>query len=547
MECLTFEVKSIQAFIFASGRLRDVIGASELIDLLTNEQAQDNLLDDVLVASQAHGHIEFSRRAGGAFYAFSRTAEPLDRFARLWTLAVQQQAPGLEFVLGRGTGATYLEAFNCAQRGARARSSRERGTYPLASPIAQRSRRTGRAAVVHDTKDGGIDATVRAIKAFADVSRAGFIHRYTPEDTNLSWRDWPRNLDANAPDDESFPFQGEDRLIAVIHADGNGMGKVLVQMNEAVRRHPDAFLRTYQTFSKAIENSTRYAAQCATRDVLLPSRKDGELLAARPILLGGDDVIVIVRADLAVAYVQAFAAAFEQESERQLAVLTRCGVTGLPDRMTMGFGVVFVAANHPFAATAELAKSTMDSAKSRAKQSMGGDSKSPSIAPSSVALLRLTSSMTGDYDELVDRSSTGEGSLRYVHTLGTYTIAGSHADRLPRLSDLLQLVDLLGTEGMARGPLRGLLNLLDLDPPQARIGWRRWRQRMKETRQDALTNLDACLKRLMPGFDPAVTDLPYAQPGNVEGAMVSPLGDALDLLAVKCAAPVPIEATEVSR
>ncbi len=37
INCLCFEAKSIQDYLLQSGRLRDVIGASELVDSLTGE------------------------------------------------------------------------------------------------------------------------------------------------------------------------------------------------------------------------------------------------------------------------------------------------------------------------------------------------------------------------------------------------------------------------------------------------------------------------------------------------------------------------------
>jgi hypothetical protein len=51
MHALLFELNAIQSYLFASGRLRDVIGASELIDRLTNREAHDNLLDAVCHAA----------------------------------------------------------------------------------------------------------------------------------------------------------------------------------------------------------------------------------------------------------------------------------------------------------------------------------------------------------------------------------------------------------------------------------------------------------------------------------------------------------------
>jgi len=538
MHCLVFEVKSIQSFIFATGRLRDAIGSSELIDLLTNAEAKDdNLLDAVLRASETSEDIRFSRRAGGAFYAFAEDGAALDRFAALWSLAIQHWAPGLAFVLGRAQGANMLEAFNSARTEAQGQTSRERPSFPVTSPLAERASRTGQVAVSMSRKDGPVDAATQRSKQFADLSHAGFIERNSPQDIN--WRDWPRNLEPDAQDAEGgFPFIEGQRNVALIHADGNGMGQVLIRIDEAVEQRPDAFLQIYQTFSDAVDASTRAGARQATQEVLIPHRKNGELLAARPILLGGDDVIVLVRADLALAYARSFARAFERESEQQLAVLGKLGVTELPQRLTIGFGIAFIGASQPFSMAAELAVSAMAHAKTRAKpQSDDG-----TLAPSSVGFFRVTTALMEDYDSAVDRVMTHrQGSQRYRNTLGAYALLDDPTGRLPKLAALDALVAMLRRDDMARGPLRGLLNLLQLDPAQARSSWRRWRKLMKDTHPDALREFDDRMKTLLPGYDSGA-ELPYA-PAEVAGETVhlSPLGDALDLFALDHAAAAAAE------
>lgn len=537
MHGLVFEVKSIQPFIFASGRLRDVIGGSELIDLLTNEQSDSNLIDAVLQTSGTKHLIEFSRRAGGAFYAFSQDAAAIDRFAALWILAVQHWAPGLGFVLGRGVGANMPDAFAQAQADSRSQSSRERTQHPIPVPVAERARRTGRVAVARDHKDGAIDAAIQRKKAFADPCRAGFINRYSPEEAQLNWRNWPRNLEQDAEDGDSFPFARGTRDLALIHADGNGLGQVLIKIGEAVRRSNGDFLKIYQTFSKAVEASTREGAKQATREVLLRVRQSGELLAARPILLGGDDVIVLVRADLALAYVQAFAGAFEKESQAQLKELAKLGVAEMPDRLTLGFGIAFIGANQPFSMAVELAESIMVHAKLQAKSR----SQDLRTTPSSLAFYRVTSAFIDDYDDTVRREMTHHEVVeedgrpytrRYIHTLGAYAVSGEQSCGLPQLADLEKLVTQMQGDEMARGPLRGLLNLLQLDPPQARASWRRWRQLMRDKQSGALSTFDANLRALIPGCMSLAEELPYAK-DEASGDYFSPLGDALNLLAIK--------------
>lgn len=149
-----FEAKSIQSYLFASGRLRDMVGGSELIESLTGE-----LLDGVLRALDEKDSIDFSRRAGGAIYAFSLEEKPLERLRDLFTLAVQQYAPGLRFETGWGTGGSPLAAFGNARTDMTDAGSRLRPERPATPPVGERSRRTGGAAVEWDRKERGpVDA-----------------------------------------------------------------------------------------------------------------------------------------------------------------------------------------------------------------------------------------------------------------------------------------------------------------------------------------------------------------------------------------------------
>ena len=88
MHVYLFEAKSIQAYIFKSGKLKDLIAASERLDRLVDDTAHSTLshvleaaqLKSNLLDSQAQVQgevIGFTRCKGGAFYAFCHTAEPL--------------------------------------------------------------------------------------------------------------------------------------------------------------------------------------------------------------------------------------------------------------------------------------------------------------------------------------------------------------------------------------------------------------------------------------------------------------------------------------
>ncbi len=513
---LLFELDSIQQYLFASGRLRDVAGASEMLDQLT---AKDGLLDAVCEQAGVNGVVEFSRRAGGAFYAFSEDEGALKRLRDLWTLAVQQFTPGLAFSLGMGQGAEDAVAFADARLALMADGSRLRPRLPVAAPVTERTRRTGQAAEEKDRKDGLIDAASKRRKQFANLAKAGFLERYAPEDANLTWRDWPRNLEADDGDAGDFPFPGDDRTVALIHADGNGLGQLLIHIKEAAEGDSGKFIEYFKRFSDLVERVTQAAAKTATRDVLLPARQGSECLAARPILLGGDDVTVLVRADLALRYCRVFADAFEQASRAELEKLaTDEGISGLPERLTLGFGVVYLRASQPFYLAVQLAQGLMSHAKKAAKKI---DDKNP---PASLAFYRITSSLVDDYEQIIDRAMTHRrGDEAFIDTLGTYYFDETLA---PALSDLEMLAALLGADDLARGPTRQLMTLIGHPGIEAEQRYRRWRQLM-EDKQSALRQFDTLLSRLAGKEQHG--GLPYARKANNE-PWRTPLGDALALL-----------------
>ena len=522
MYALLFELNSIQGYLFASSRLRDVAGASELLDRLTNKEADDNLLGAVCRAAGVEDKVQFSRRAGGAFYAFSEDREALERLRALWTLAVQQAAPHLGYSLGMGEGEDAGAAFQAARNAMQGDTSRLRFTLPAAAPLAERSRRTGLPAVEFGKeKDGAMDAATVQRKAFSNPARknTAFLDRFKPDTANLNWDDWPFNLE----DDEEggqFPFRGDARILALIHADGNGLGLILQALNHAADDRPERFIPLYTDFSALVEKVTTTAARAATAEVLLPARKQGECLPARPILLGGDDITILVRADLAMAYVQVFARVFEEASREALAELAEDHrIQGLPQRLTLGIGLVYLRASQPFHLAIRLAETLTKEAKKAAK------ARNKDAPASSIAFHRVTSTLIDDYEQLEKQTlSHRHGDDCFIDTLGAYFLGDG--DECPRLDDLLSLAALLGEEDMARGPTRGLLTLMGHSLGEARARYRRWRQVMGDRQPKRLERFDALLETLA-GIR-SKEKLPYAAIGDREWR--SPLGDALALL-----------------
>lgn len=531
MFALLFEAASIQGYLFATGRLRDAVAASQSISLLADPVGDDgerSLLDRVLAQVPGADSISFSRRAGGAFYAFCAEPQPLQALADLWSLGIAHAAPGLHYMLAQGQGDTMLAAFDAAHGALRRAGPRPH--LPLAPPCARRAPRTGLAAVARQHEDWLDLATATHRTGARRAGHAAVTRYFTPPGVDIRADEWPVDFE---PEDAAgaawaFPFRGEDRTVALIHIDGNGLGQLLRRARAATEAAPEKFLDLFQTLSRGISTATIGAAQQATVQVLLPERdartqgKPGPL-AARPIVLGGDDLTLIIRADLALAFARAFIAAFEASSHEAMAAIAAHGATDLPTHLTAGAGVVFMHASQPFHLAAELAENLTSRAKDPVRHLAAGSTP----APSTILCHRVTGTLGSDFDLILETELTmhAEG-MRWRNTVGACSL-GTPVPGLPALDDVRALAALLQRDDMARGPSRQLLQLVGESPGMARKRYRRWRRLMRDKAQAQLKEFDALLARLLDGVD--LDELPWGP--EQDGVRSSPLGDALALAA----------------
>ena len=533
--CL-FEAKSIQDYILRSGRLRHVVGASELLDALT-PGLLGAVIDNLGVGGRA---LRFSRQAGGAAYLFTDSAQTRDAFRDLWALAVRQYASGLEFILATGQGKDDYAAFCEANKALQGARNRQAPQLPAGTPVTRYAPRTGEPAVGLDGKLGLQDAATERFgqRRFWRPDGGGLTERFAQ---NVPTDAWPRNLEAEADDPEAaFPFWPDNRYLGLLHADGNGLGALLQALSQHVSSDPATFVSLFSEFSNAVSQATNKAAQRATAEVLLPARGDtrrtgepdfsGEgMIPARPIVLGGDDLTILLRADLALPFTRAFLAAFEEESRTALAQIKarHPTVAGLPETLTAGAGIAFVKSSHPFHLAHELAEGLARHAKDRAKAGL----KAGERVPPSLAFHRVTTACHGDYPAILKAELTcGPASDPIRTALGAY---GLDADGpLPGLADLEALTGLLGHEDMARGPARKLLTLLGQDLDEAGRRYTRWKEVMAgQVPAKHLNALYERLGRLCGGLAP---NLPVSMQGSPRS---TPLGDVATLLALTQGTP----------
>lgn len=525
-----FEAKSIQEYILAGNRLKILIGGSELVDSLCPDR-----VNDLCQALQISDRVRFSRNAGGACYLFSDDECAVARFAAAWPLLVQRLAPGLAYAHARGSGNNDREAYKNAHRTLLACTGRIPVELPVAGPPVQFAPRTGRPAVCFNDYSGEtepIDAATRAKLHYAD--NANLIRRFSDK---LCAKRWPVDLTpkTNGNSARAFPYQNDDPLLGVIHADGNGLGQLLMKLRNHVENQPSvSFTDFFFQFSEAISTATATAARWATEEVLLPEDEQS-MVPARPIVLGGDDLTMLVRADLALEFARVFLLRFEEATKVAFEKLReRFPTVEFPPKLTACAGITYIRPTHPFQSAYRLAESLCRRAKTLRKGSHGnGDM-------SAVAFHRITTALVDDWESVRDNELTliETEDQRLLPTLEAYAV--KEAAHLPPLNALRELRDLLASPAVARGPARQLITLLTQDPIQARQRYKRWRDIMEQREPDGrpakggnpelLKRFDDLLAQLTGHTD--FKELPFAPSRNQPNLKVSPLGDALTLLAV---------------
>lgn len=161
--------------------------------------------------------------------------------------------------------------------------------------------------------------------------------------------------------------------VAVIHADGNGVGGLfrdfVAHVAEAERASSagSVSLDTHARYQHAVAAELDEATWDAVRDAVaeLLDGRLGDDLRGRllPIVVGGDDVTLACDAALAVPFVRAFADAFARHTAARPTLSAVAEAATGHAGLTASAGIAVVKSHHPFATAYALAEALTVSAK----------------------------------------------------------------------------------------------------------------------------------------------------------------------------------------
>lgn len=406
------DTDQIKQYVFPTGRLSEIRGASLLLDELNRDYTRDQF------------------REGESIYANGGQAlgiAPNEEVADTIVQRVKEE-------YARRTGIASVTGIHAPYESSRFSSSLQNARQLLAEEKRTRASHLGGAhAIVRPCQLCGVHPVVKRREMHDAESRwvcegcdkkldrnAEFVResRSTRRAKGL-WAEFADHARQHDPttwtDDVEPPVDLSDlgSHIAVIYADGNNIGKHLVDIETA---------QDYATFAERLDVSTRNAVYGAISGHLEPRRIGSRLVAPfQFILIGGDDVLIVVPAKGSLELARDICEIFQRETISTDA--SRSDTSGF----SMSAAVAIATYSFPFGYLVDTAEQLLNNAKyhgalrqlERRRASPGGDS-----TPSMIDFAVLTGSSAVDVDIARSAMEYGEegDSARVVLTRRPYSV-----------------------------------------------------------------------------------------------------------------------------
>lgn len=391
-------VQGIQSFIFQTNKLKEIVGASELVEeICTIKFAQIIYENQRSNYKQTKEKLQLDKNAilnaaGNIKYIFETKAACEDVVSKFPKI-VSEFAPGITIsqAVVKMKDDEFATAVDELENRLHVQRNKPMRSATMGMMGIRQSRQTGLPAVLKK-KEEYFDAGTRA-KLYEDLS--GKRRRTTKTLCKKAFGIETIEEKHIAFDIDNITDKND--WIAIIHADGNGLGQVVQKIGE----NPEQF----KLFSEKLEKATTNAAITAYNFVE-DKYEWKEIIPIRPIVLGGDDLTVICRADLALDYTAKFIEEFENQTNKELGeILIKNNVFTkgeIKDRLTACAGIAYIKSSYPFYYGYGLAETLCNRAKKDAKDKES-IKKGDELPQSCLMFHKVQDSFTENYDKISKR------------------------------------------------------------------------------------------------------------------------------------------------
>ena len=397
-------VQGIQGFIFETNKLREIAGASELVEQICTTEFILHL-EKELKPTKYNEDSKLILAAGNIKYifdSFEDCQKVVDSFAK----KVMEIAPGItisQAVVKYKGDEPSKDDINLLEERLKTQRNKAIRQHGLGLMISERSRSTGNSGISwsknkKEEKSVVIDAAQVVKQKASNKSKNSLMEKLVGD---------------YRKEDKYYPFEMEhlvdnqqNEWIAVVHADGNSLGLLIQEMVKSIEDNGKSVKEGFSEFSKQLDAATTKAANDAFEKVIkedyenriAQDQNNKRRLPIRPVVIGGDDLTVIIRGDLAIDFTNEFLNAFQERTEEYFSELvTDYNLDEFKNGLTACAGIVYIKPSYPFHYAVDLAEELCSFSKKKAKEIDDVN------VPSCLTFHKVQSSFVEDYNTIIER------------------------------------------------------------------------------------------------------------------------------------------------
>jgi hypothetical protein len=400
------DLSGIQRYIFKSNTLKHIMGASGLVHLVTHDWLEEALKQQGLCNRQPQGknlRIEDGKlvseviyqEGGNALILFS-SKDTAHGFAKALSLRALREAPGLDMVITHaalpadvfiGKGALFMPLQSLFQKVNEKKMDRARNAALPGLGVTAACPYTQKPATHAIKREGGEQEWVSA-----EIHAKEMVGYQAATDQFAGRFKGARGNYAFLKEFSEFSGGAKGSYMAVVHADGTGMGQRLM---DYLARFAESSTREAVDGLRAFSESITDAVQQAMDDTIICLRQKIEqkvipskpgMLPFRPIVCDGDDITFVCDGTFGLPLTAQLLKAFAKFNLID---------TGEP--IAMRAGVAIVKSHFPFSQAYELAEDLNRSARNFARKNQGDAAR---FAPMAIDWHISTSGTLGSLEAL---------------------------------------------------------------------------------------------------------------------------------------------------